>query len=81
MYLHVGEEITIHTKEIIAIIDKHSIRSSPLMDKFIHHHQAQIMNLTKGNYKSIVITKDKVYFSPFSSGTLKKRSIGLLNHD
>lgn len=81
MYLHVGEEVTVSTKEIIAIIDKHSIRSSPLMDKFILHRQDQIVNLTKGNYKSVVITQENIYFSPFSSGTLKKRSNGLFNHD
>ncbi|WP_147535984.1 extracellular matrix regulator RemB [Bacillus marasmi] len=81
MYLHVGEEITVHTKEIIAIIDKHSIRSSPLMEKFIQQRKDQIINLTKGNYKSVVITSNKVYFSPFSSGTLKKRSKVLFNHD
>jgi extracellular matrix regulatory protein B len=81
MFLHVGEDITIRTKDIIAIIDKESIKSSPFMDQFIHHRYEQVMNLAKGKYKSVVITLDKVYFSPFSSGTLKKRSQGLFNQE
>lgn len=81
MYLHVGEEVSIRTKDIIAIIDKESMNSSPFMDIFIQNQQEQVFNLAKGPYKSVVITLDKIYFSPFSSGTLKKRSQGLFNQE
>jgi extracellular matrix regulatory protein B len=74
MYLHVGEEITIKTKDIIAIIDQESAKASPLMDEFVNHRKGIVFNVAKGKFKSVVITLDKVYFSPFSSGTLKKRS-------
>lgn len=79
MYLHVGEEITIKTSDLIAIIDKDSIKTSPLMAGFIQHRQDRIINAAKGPYKSVVVTLDKIYFSPFSSSTLKKRSQGLFN--
>jgi extracellular matrix regulatory protein B len=81
MYLHVGEDVSIRSKDIIAIIDKESMNSSPFMDIFIQNQQEQVFNLAKGPYKSVVITLDKIYFSPFSSGTLKKRSQGLFNQE
>lgn len=74
MYLHVGEEITIKTNEIVAIINQESAKTSPLMEEFVNHRKELVFNVAKGKYKSVVITLDKVYFSPFSSGTLKKRS-------
>jgi hypothetical protein len=74
MYLHVGEDTLVSTKEIVAIIDKTSMKSTTNMDEFINHHKMQILNLSKGPFKSVVITFDKIYYSPFSSGTLKKRS-------
>ena len=74
MYLHVGEDILVNTKEIVAIIDKDSMKSSPNMEVFVNHQKEQISNLSKGPFKSVVITFDKIYYSPLSSGTLKKRS-------
>ena len=74
MYLHVGEDILVSTKEIVAIIDKTSMKSSTNMEEFMNHHKMRILNLSKGPFKSVVITFDKIYYSPFSSGTLKKRS-------
>lgn len=79
MHIHVGEEITVQTQDIIAIIDKKGIETSILMDEFIKNRKNQLLNAAKGPYKSVVITRDKVYFSPFSSETLKKRS-GKLFH-
>ena len=43
MYIHVGEEITVQTQDIIAIIDKKSIETSALMDEFIHNRKNQIV--------------------------------------
>lgn len=74
MYLHVGEDILVKTRDIIAIIDKDSMKSSDYMEEFMSHQQDRVSNLSKGAFKSVVITFDKVYYSPFSSGTLKKRS-------
>lgn len=74
MYLHVGEDILVKTKEIVAIIDKDSMKSSTDMEEFVGHQKEHVSNLSKGPYKSVVITFNKIYYSPFSSGTLKKRS-------
>lgn len=59
---------------IIAIIDKESSSSSALAAEFLKQKEGSIINLSKKSYKSIVITNDRIYLSPFASGTLKKRS-------
>ena len=74
MYLHVGEDTLVNTKEIIAIIDKEIMKTSTDMEEFVSHQMEHVLNLSKGPYKSVVITFNKIYYSPFSSGTLKKRS-------
>ncbi|WP_210367581.1 extracellular matrix/biofilm biosynthesis regulator RemA family protein [Bacillus sp. REN3] len=75
MYLHVGEEVLVRTRDIIAILDIDSAKSSPFMEEFIGRQQKKAVHLAKGAAKSIVVTGDLVYFSPLASGTLKKRSM------
>ncbi|WP_071461073.1 extracellular matrix regulator RemB [Bacillus massilinigeriensis] len=72
MYLHVGEDTLVRCSEIIAILDKESASSSPYLEEFLHSHE--VVTLSKAGYKSIVVTCNKVYYSPLASGTLKKRS-------
>jgi extracellular matrix regulatory protein B len=74
MYLHIGEETLIRTNEIIAIIDRESAGSSPIFEEFLGHREDAVVNLSKSQYKSIVITRNQVYYSPLAAGTLKKRS-------
>jgi len=74
VYIHIGEDLNIRAKEIIAILDKGSVSTSDLVDEFLVNHEDKLINLSKNPFKSIVITNDKVYLSPIASGTLKKRS-------
>jgi extracellular matrix regulatory protein B len=74
MYIHIGEDHSIRVKEIIAILDKESVKNSELITEFLKRHQNKVMNLSKNPFKSVVVTFDKVYLSPIASGTLKKRS-------
>jgi extracellular matrix regulatory protein B len=75
MYLHVGEDILVETKDIIAILDKESVKSSPLLQEFIDQQVERIIDISKGSFKSIVVTCDHIYYSPLASGTLKKKSL------
>ncbi|MGG7621766.1 extracellular matrix regulator RemB [Bacillus coreaensis] len=77
MYVHIGEETLVRAIDIVAIISKESVVSSSQMNEFLMHDRLVVVDLSKGGYKSIVVTKDKVYYSPLSSGTLKKRSYKL----
>lgn len=74
VYIHVGEDLNIRAKDIIAILDKGCVHSSDLVEEFLEQHKEKLVNLSKNPFKSVVITFDKVYLSPISSGTLKKRS-------
>ncbi len=64
-------------KDIIAIIDKRSVESSTEStdtNDLLKHYRNQLIQEPKGTYKSIIITKDGIYFSPFTSNTIKRRS-------
>jgi extracellular matrix regulatory protein B len=74
MYLHVGEEVLVRTRDIIAILDIDSTSTSPFMEEFIARQEQQVVHLAKGTVKSIVVTGNHIYYSPLASGTLKKRS-------
>jgi len=74
VYIHVGEDLNIRAEDIIAILDKGCVNSSNLVEEFLEQHKEKLVNLSKNPFKSVVITYDKVYLSPISSGTLKKRS-------
>jgi extracellular matrix regulatory protein B len=74
MYIHIGEDLNVRVKDVIAILDKESVNSSSLVEEFLKRYEGNVINLAKGSFKSIVITKTKVYLSPLASGTLKRRS-------
>ncbi|ALC88507.1 hypothetical protein AM500_00905 [Bacillus sp. FJAT-18017] len=65
MYIHIGEDHMVRASEIIAIIDK---------DSAVVPETGKSINLSKGSFKSVVITEKNVYLSPLASSTLKKRS-------
>ncbi|WP_110928034.1 extracellular matrix regulator RemB [Bacillus massiliglaciei] len=74
MYLHIGDDILVNTKEIIAILDKKLLLSSPIMDEYLQKKGDFISSLTKKSVKSIVVTEKQIYYSPFATATLNKRS-------
>ncbi|MGE7604330.1 extracellular matrix regulator RemB [Peribacillus sp. NPDC097675] len=74
MYLHIGEDILVKTDDIIAILDKKMLQSSPIFDEFLEKRVDVISHLTKNSVKSIVVTEKQVYYSPLASVTLKRRS-------
>lgn len=75
MYLHIGEDILVKTNDIIAILDKKMLQSSPIIDEFLEKKVDEISHLTKNSVKSIVVTDKQVYYSPLASVTLKRRSL------
>jgi hypothetical protein len=81
MYIHIGEDINIRAQDIISILDKESANNAPLVEEFIRHHKAKLINLSKNPFKSVIITYDNVYLSPIASGTLKKRSSQMNMHE
>ncbi len=75
MYIHLGGEKIIRTSQLIAIFDISIEQSSKLSRQFVLHAQKnkEVETIGEEDPKSIVVTEHKVYYSPISTSTLKKR--------
>lgn len=76
MYIHLGGEKIIRTSQLIAIFDISIEQSSKLSRQFVVHAQKnkEVETIGEEDPKSIVVTQTKVYYSPISTSTLKKRA-------
>lgn len=80
MFLHIGGEVVIPIKNIIAILDIESTTISKDTREFlsIAEEEGFIESISDDLPKSFIITetdkKSKIYLSPISSITLQKRS-------
>ena len=80
MYLHLGGEISVKIKSIVAIMDLETTSVSKITKDFLKIAQKSnsVINVNDELPKSYVITSDndetKVYISPISSQTLLKRA-------
>jgi extracellular matrix regulatory protein B len=74
--LHLGDEEVIHSKDVLAILDYHALKTSELAKEFlIRHEKDQTVTDLSGNApKSVIITDRTIYLSPLSASTLKKRA-------
>ncbi|WP_156289945.1 extracellular matrix regulator RemB [Oceanobacillus salinisoli] len=75
MFIHIGDGNVIRSKDVIAIIDYHIISSSVIMTEMMDawKREKKITGPTK-NPKSVMITKDTIYYTTVSVATLKKRT-------
>jgi len=80
MFLHIGGDVVIPVKNIIAILDIESTTISKDTKEFltIAEEEGFIKSISDDLPKSFIITetdkKSKIYLSPISSVTLQKRS-------
>ncbi|MEG6522707.1 extracellular matrix regulator RemB [Desulfotomaculum sp. 1211_IL3151] len=82
MFLHLGGDIVVLKKDIIAILDART-KNSAITREFIEISKDEgfiqpISNQDKE--KSFVITSKEIYVSPISCTTLKKRSDNILEN-
>lgn len=80
MFLHLGGDVVVLKKDIIAILDTRT-KQSVITREFIDIAKDEgfmqpISNQEKE--KSLVITTKEIYISPISCTTLKKRSENIL---
>jgi len=75
LFIHLGENVIVHSSDVITILDQQLLKSSSIVNEFLDNHKSKIVEIANGKVKSVVVTVDKIYFSPLSSGTLKKRSL------
>ena len=74
MYIHLGDNFVVPSKEVVMILDRQSSQDSPIVTEFLKKQKGKIVQLTNGEAKSVIVTMNKIYFSPLSSSTLKKRA-------
>lgn len=75
MFINIGDNHTVRSREIIVIIDQNATESSSIVEKMIKNKRKQSKVIgSRKMAKSIVITNDLIYLSSLSVLTLKKRS-------
>jgi len=79
MYLHIGADAVVREKTVIAIIGRRGDADKSKVNRIFLQKKEQadmIINIASNNEKSFILTEDeKVYISPISPHTLKKRSL------
>lgn len=75
MFIHIGNDHVIRSRDIITIIDYDVITSSSIMEEMvIKKNEEENVRGPREEAKSVVITTERLYFSSLSVFTLKKRS-------
>lgn len=76
MYLHLGEDTVVNSKEIIGIFDMDTSTVNKATRDYLNIAEKNKKTVYV-NYdlpKSFIVTKDKIYISPLNTNTLLKRS-------
>lgn len=83
MYIHLGNNVVISSKSLIAILNIEPPVAEDLED-IIHSVKASknFVNISSiGKEKALILTDEKAYFSPISSTTLYKRGLNYFKED
>jgi hypothetical protein len=77
MFIHIGGEKIIRAAEMIAIFDISIETSSKIFKSFIAQVTKDKLKevVSDETPKSIILTINKLYYSPISSTTIKKRAL------
>lgn len=79
MFLHIGKDVVLQSKNIIGIFDIESLKKSNISNKFLENlkNENLVYNVSDDVNKSLIISQDndkiKGYISNISSTTLNKR--------
>jgi hypothetical protein len=75
LFVHLGGNTLVRSKSIVALInienEPEKISAAPFLKQL--EPQGTLVKLENGS-KSMIVTEDKVYLSPISTMTLKKRA-------
>ena len=75
MFLHLGGEVVVPIAQIVAIIDLEARDNSESTEEFLSvaNDEGFMVHLSD-NPNSFVVTTEKIYLSPISALTLRKRA-------
>jgi len=76
MILHLGSDMSIRTREIVAVFDLESIRPAAASREFIEimESEGKLVRVSSDEPKSAVLTNNALYLSPISSWTILRRA-------
>lgn len=76
MFLHVGADVVVNLKRIVAILDLRTSTAGEATREFIQlaNREKTVVDVAGGEPKSVVLTDSEMYLSPISSVTLMKRA-------
>ncbi|MCT2535516.1 DUF370 domain-containing protein [Aquibacillus koreensis] len=76
MFIHIGNDNVIRSDDVIAIIDNNLVSSSTINEQMLFNQKKdkKVVDPEQDIAKSVVITKEFIYYSPLSVLTLKKRA-------
>ena len=77
MYIHIGGECSIPEKTIVGIFDMDEVtESNNSTHAFLKmaEEEGRVENVSYDLPRSIIVAVDKIYLSPISAGTIKKRA-------
>ena len=77
MFIHLGGDVVVSKEEVLAIVNTQLMKKAEVNREFMElaENDGFITPFTeKSNAKSIIITTKRIYLSPISSMTLKKRA-------
>lgn len=77
--MHVGGDVSVRAKDIVAIVDIRTAKTSTATKEFLEvmKDEGTLEDMASGDPKSFVVTIDRVFLSPISAGTLGKRTLGV----
>jgi len=77
MFLHIGEDQMVNTKDIIMVLDYTKLKKTDTLKNFINklNQKGRFApeKIDEKNCKSLVVTEKKTYLSPIATLTLLKR--------
>jgi hypothetical protein len=81
LFIHLGDDVIVNTRDVIAILNRQLLSSSPIVSEFMENQKGEIIILSDGKAKSVVVTDHQIYLSSLAPNTLKKRALPLFSLD
>lgn len=72
MYIHIGGDSVVYARDVVAILDVRTVSAADSTKDFLQ--KSAMVSNSETEVKSFVVTLEKVYGSPISSLTLKRRA-------
>ncbi len=76
MFLHLGSDVVVSLRDVVAILDVRTRETSRATDEYLQlaDSERRAVDISGGSPKSFVVTSTGLLYSPISSLTLLKRA-------